>query len=161
MKRIVRRSRAPRRVMRASIAVAGILAGCSGGGGGIFGPQESLNYTASSRVLITAPTRFEVSLAVLNPTSAPVTLSVSCLGILVYPTSARTGSPIYDSRTVQLCILAQETFQPAATKTYTATATTANVLGSSGTPGVYYLSVAMQFGNGTVILPAGQVDLKR
>jgi hypothetical protein len=62
---------------------------------------------------------------------------------------------------LQICILAQETFQPAATKTFTATATAANVLGSSGTAGVYYLGVAMQIGNGTVILPAGQVDLKR
>jgi hypothetical protein len=149
-----------RKSIAAVLSLAAFSYGC-GGGGQILGPEGQLTFTTSNRVIVVAPTRFEATLRVSNPTTTPITVSVTCLGVIVYSNAARTGTPIYDSRPSTVCTASQETFQPNATKTYSLQLTSATVLGSSTPVGVYYLDVAMDFGKAKVILPAGSVDLRR
>ena len=146
----------------AGFAVLGL--GCSGGGGGIFGPEEALTYTASTRVLVAAPTTFETSVTLTNPTSAALTVSVLCgPHIIVHATAERTGTAIFGTGPLTNCnpTPVSLTLQPGATKTYSATATTSQVLGASGAEGTYYITALMAVGNTTAAAPAGQVELKR
>jgi hypothetical protein len=152
-----------RRVAFGSALLSLAAIGC-GGGGRLFGPEEALTFAASSRVLVAAPTRFETSVTITNPTTASITVAIGCgPHILVYSTAARTGTPVYDSRASTVCTanLVDVTIQPGGNKTFTATTTSAQVLGASGTVGTYYITALMPVGNTAAALPAGQVDLRR
>ncbi|HEY8165007.1 MAG TPA: hypothetical protein VIF83_05565 [Gemmatimonadaceae bacterium] len=152
-----------RAIAAAMMSLAALSYGC-GGGGKLFGPEEALTYSASTRVIVAAPTRFETGVTLTNPTSTAVTVRIGCGPfIVVYATSARSGTPVYDSGANTVCTanVVDVTLQPGGTKTYTATATTTNILGASGAVGTYYITAVMPVGAATVVLPAGQVDLRR
>jgi len=163
-KRLECRAKRRRSHVAAAAGIAVLTLGCSGGGGGIFGPEEALTYTASTRVLIAAPTTFETSVTLTNSSTAVLTVSVLCgPHIIVFATADRTGTAVFGTGPLTNCSPAPVslTLQPGATKTYSATATTSQVLGASGAEGTYYIVALMAVGNTTAAVSAGQVELRR
>jgi len=142
------------------------IAACAGGRSNIVGPQL-FAYTASSEVTSTNPMRFRTSITITNPTSDDIEIvgqSCNTPRVLVYATAARTGTPFWDSnnRTTS-CTTPGVSTKLAAGKsvTYTANVTGAEVLGASGSPGIYYITDQVSLSGVVSQATAGQLNLTR
>jgi hypothetical protein len=141
--------------------------GCSGGANLITG-VDILDFTATSQVTSGNPMRFSSTVVVTNTTTQPVTFTPACSNprILVYSSATRTGTPVFDSKardatTICAMIANQVTLAAGKSVSYTNTATGAEVLGTNGTPGTYYLVDEVTLDGEAVRVNAGQVVLAR
>jgi hypothetical protein len=148
---------------------SGLLAlgmGCSGGANLITG-VDLLDFVASSQVTSSNPMRFSSTVVVANTTTESISFTPACFipRILVYSSAARTGTPVFDSRTrdaASNCATPQRvTLAVGKSVTYTNTATGAEVLGTSGTPGTYYIVNEVTLDGEVLTMNAGQVALAR
>jgi len=153
--------------MKKFVAVAlAVGLGCSGGANLITG-VDVLDFSATSQVTSANPMRFSSTVVVANTTAEAVSFTPSCPipRILVYSSAARTGTPVWDSRVrdaATLCVTPQQvTVGVGKSVSYTNTATGAEVLGTSGAPGTYYLVDEVSLDGEAVRINAGQVILAR
>jgi len=141
------------------------IAACSGGGQNIIGP-ELFTYTATSQVTSTNPMRFQTTVTVKNPTTDQIEFIPGCPipRVLVYATSARSGTPTWDSNTRNTpCTLVPTTVKlaPGASASYTTTVTGAEVLGASGSAGTYFVTDEVTLSRVISRVTAGEVSLTR
>ena len=140
--------------------------GCGGGANLITG-VDLLSYVATSQVTSANPMRFSTTVVVANTTTEATSFTPSCAvpRILVYPSAARTGTPVFDSKTRDtgsLCGTPQKTSLGVSKSiSYTNTATGAEVLGSNGTPGTYYIVDEVTLDGEPIRVVAGEVILAR
>jgi hypothetical protein len=119
-------------------------AACGGGASIVTGP-DLLDYLGSSQITGANPMRFSSKVVITNTTTESITFTPACPipRTLVYSTSARTGTPIWDSKVrdaaTSCAASTPVTLNAGKTVTYTLNATGAEVLGTTGTPGTYYL----------------------
>jgi len=148
------------------LCLAAAIAACAGGRQNIIGP-ELFTYTASSEVTSTNPMRFRTSITVTNPTSDNIDIvgqPCNTPRVLVYPTAARTGTPLWDSNNrTTVCTLpgASTTLAAGKSVTYTANVTGAEVLGASGAAGTYYITDQVSLSGVVSQATAGQLNLSR
>jgi hypothetical protein len=153
-----------KKLLLAVALAAGI--GCGGGANLITG-VDLLSYVATSQVISANPMRFSTTVVVANTTTDPQSFTPACAvpRILVYSTSARTGTPVFDSRTrdaASLCAVPQKvSLAVGKSVSYTNTATGAEVLGTNGTPGTYYLVDEVTLDGEPIRVVAGEVILAR
>jgi hypothetical protein len=140
--------------------------GC-GGGANLITDVDLLSYVATSQVISANPMRFSTTVVVANTKTEATSFTPACAvpRILVYSSSARTGTPVFDSRTrdaASLCATPQKvSLAVGATVNYTNTATGAEVLGANGTPGTYYLVDEVTLDGEPIRVVAGEVILAR
>ena len=152
-----------------SVIILGIViasAACGGGGSNITGP-DLLTYVATSQVTGANPMRFSSTVVVANATTESITFTPACLipRTLVYSTAARTGTPVWDAN-VRLasitCTAPQKvTLGVGKSVSYTLNATGAEVLGTTGTPGTYYLVDEVTLDGSVYRFPAGELAIAR
>ncbi len=146
------------------LALGAALAGCSGGASSIAGP-ELFTYAAATQVTSTSPMRFQTTMTVRNGTGTAIDFVPGCPipRLLVYRTSAHTGAPFWDSNSrASACpIQATTTLAAGQSTTYTFTGSGAEVLGTTGTPGTYYLVAETTLSGVSTDVSAGQVNLTR
>jgi hypothetical protein len=154
-----------KKLVLAVALAAGI--GCGGGSNLITG-VDILDFSATSQVTSGNPMRFSSTVVVANTTTEPVTFTPACTNprILVYSSATRTGTPVFDSKTrdaatVCAMIANQVTLAAGKSVSYTNTATGAEVLGTAGAPGTYYLVDEVTLDGEAVRINAGQVVLAR
>lgn len=146
--------------------MTGAIAACAGGGQNITGP-ELFSYTATSQVTSTNPMRFQTTVTVMNPTTDQIDFvgqPCNAPRVLVYSTSARTGTPVWDSNSrPTVCTLPGTSgkLAPGASASYTATVTGTEVLGPSGSAGTYYVTDEVTLSGVVSRVTAGQVNLTR
>jgi len=146
--------------------MTGAIAACAGGGQNIIGP-ELFSYTATSQVTSTNPMRFQSTVSIKNPTTDQIEFVIPGCNhprVLVYSTSARTGTPVWDSNSrPTVCLLPTTTVKLAAgaSVSYTQTVTGAEVLGPSGSAGTYYITDEVTLSGVVSRVTAGQVNLTR
>jgi len=151
-----------------SFAILGIIAGAGCGGGAqlITGP-DLLTYTATSQVTSNNPMRFSTTVTVTNGTTEAISFLPTCPipRTVVYPTAARTGTPLWDSNTrnpaVNCATPTTVTLGAGKSVTYTLTATGAEALGASGTPGTYFLLDQVTLSGVSTAVSAGSLNLAR
>jgi hypothetical protein len=149
------------------LCIAAAIGACAGGGQNIIGP-ELFTYTATSQVTSTNPMRFQTTVNIKNPTTDQIEFVIPACNfprVLVYSTSARTGTPLWDSnsRPTAICPLPATTVKLAAgaSVSYTQTVTGAEVLGASGSAGTYYVTDEVSLSGVVSRVTAGQVSLTR
>ena len=146
--------------------VLAVAIGCGGGANLITG-VDLLDFVASSQVTSANPMRFSSSVVVANTTTASIDFTPAACGLrtLVYSSSARTGTPVWDSKVREAslnCVTPSKvTLAVGKSVTYTLNATGAEVLGTSGTPGTYYLVDEITLDSQPVRINAGEVILAR
>ena len=144
-------------------ALVTIIAGCSGGASSVLGP-ELFTYTAASQVTGSNPMRFSTTATVTNGTNGPIEYVPACNPrVLVYTTSARTGTPFWDSNSLALpCPIQMGTALAAGdSRTYTFTGLGSTVLGAAGVPGTYYLVAEINLSGIVTQVNAGQLNITR
>ena len=153
-----------RRVSLAVVALATVIASCTGGASSIAGP-ELFTYSATSQVTASNPMRFSTTATVTNATNGPIEYVPACPNprVLVYTTPARTGAPFWDSNSLTLpCPLQMGTVLAAGdSRTYTFSDLGSTVLGAAGTPGTYYLAAEINLSGIVTRVAAGQLNITR
>lgn len=147
------------------IGVAVASFGCGGGASVVTGP-DLLTYTATSQVTSANPMRFSTTITVANTTTESISFTPTCPvpRTLVYSTAARTGTPIWDSNTrspALNCTATPVTLAAGKSVSYTLTATGAEALPTTATPGTYYLVDEVTLGGIPYRVNAGDLPLAR
>jgi len=145
------------------IAAAGF--GCGGGASIVTGP-DLLDYVATSQVTSANPMRFSTTVVIANTTTEQISFTPTCPipRTLVYSTASRTGTPVWDSNTrspAVSCTATKVTLNVGQSKSYTLTATGAEALPTSATPGTYYLVDEVVLDGNTYRFNAGELPLSR
>jgi len=147
----------------AVLALGIVIAGCSGGASSVVGP-ELFTYTAASQVTGSNPMRFSTTVTVTNGSNGPIEYVPACNPrVLVYTTSARTGTPFWDSNSLGTpCPLQMGTALAAGdSRTYTFNGLGSTVLGAAGVPGMYYLVAEINLSGIVTQVNAGQLNITR
>lgn len=149
----------------AILGVAVASFGCGGGASIVTGP-DLLTYTATSQVTSANPMRFSTTVTVANTTTESISFTPTCPvpRTLVYSTASRTGTPIWDSKirtTFVSCTPTPVTLTAGKSVTYTLTATGAEVLPTTATPGTYYLVDEVTLDGVPYRVNAGDLPLAR
>jgi hypothetical protein len=148
----------------AFVALAIVIAGCSGGASSVTGP-ELFTYSATSEVTFSNPMWFKTTATVTNGTSGPIEYVPACPipRVLVYTTPARTGAPFWDSNSLALpCPLQMGTALAAGeSRTYALNVLGSTVLGAAGAPGTYYLVAEINLSGIATQVSAGQLNITR
>lgn len=163
-----RQNRGKERMKKLNAAILGVAVasfGCGGGASIVTGP-DLLTYTATSQVTSANPMRFSTTVTVANTTTESISFTPTCPvpRTLVYSTASRTGTPIWDSKirtTFVSCTPTPVTLTAGKSVTYTLTATGAEVLPTTATPGTYYLVDEVTLDGVPYRVNAGDLPLAR
>jgi hypothetical protein len=159
MKRFMMRRSSP-----AVVALAIIIAGCSGGASAVLGP-ELFTFSATSEATFSNPMWFKTTATVTNGTNGPIEYVPACPipRVLVYTTPARTGAPFWDSNSLALpCPLQMGTALAAGeSRVYAFNGMGSAVLGAAGAPGTYYVVAEINLSGIATRVSAGQLNITR